>query len=66
VEKRRIPEDIKRGIAANKRSNLQEQGDQEAIVQAKDVNPNDVRSGDEMFEFGEDHWHEKSEIQEGQ
>jgi hypothetical protein len=65
-EKRRITEDIKRGISAYKRSNVQEQGDQEAIVQATDDNPNDVRGEDKMFEFwhGKDHWHEKSYILE--
>jgi hypothetical protein len=65
-EKRRIAEDIKRGISAYKRSNVQEQGDQEAIVQAADDNPNDIQGEDEMFQFGEYHWHEKSDIQEDQ
>jgi hypothetical protein len=65
-EKRRITEDMKRGIVAYKRGNVQEQADQEVIVQAADDNPNDIRGEDEMIQFGEDHWHEKSDFQKEQ
>jgi hypothetical protein len=41
-EKRRIAEDIKRGIAGYKRINVQEQGDQKVIVQAANDNPNEI------------------------